>query len=429
MTGLADHPQRRELTDEVHARPPEALVAPMRLSYLALFGDAAMRQLAFQRVCALAGRLGVAPPPAGASHYVADFVTFRLKWESHSEFVRYTFIVTGAVDDPFADPAIAQVPPDWLASLPGEVIAAAHAALLPDTPLDLRDIAGRWFAGNVLLGAGLSDGAAAALTDLRIQPDGYTRFLVVDRTTSPWQAGRVVQRLLEIETYRVLALLALPLARETVPFLGRCERELGAITSALVGAAMADEPVLLERLTRLEAELESRQSANLYRFSAAAAYDELVQARIAELRETRIQGVQTFREFTARRLGPAMNTCRSVAARQAALSERVARTSRLLSARVDISHERQNQALLESMNRRASLQLRLQSTVEGLSIAAVTYYIVGLVGYGAKALAAAGLPLLPEVAMGASIPLIAGLVAFGLARSRRHFAEPGVFDP
>ena len=429
MTGLPDHPQRRELTDEVHARPPEALIAPVRLSYLALFGDSAMRQLAFERVCALAERLGAAPPAPGASHYVASFGAFRLKWERHSEFVRYTFIVEGAVDDPFGEPAVAQVPADWVASLPGQVIVAAHAALVPDMALDLRRIAGRWFGANVLLGASLSDGAAVALTDLRIQPDGFSRFLVVDRATTPWQAGRIVQRLLEIETYRVLALLALPLARDTAPFLSRCERELGAITTVLVDASMADEPVLLDRLTRLEAEMENRQSANLYRFSAAAAYDELVQARIAELREARIQGVQTFREFTARRLAPAMNTCRSVAARQAALSQRVARASRLLSARVDITHERQNQALLESMNRRASLQLRLQSTVEGLSVAAVTYYIVGLVGYGTKALAIAGLHVAPELAMGISIPVIAGLVAIGLARSRRHFAEPGALDP
>jgi uncharacterized membrane-anchored protein len=429
MIALPDHPQRRELTDEVHARPPEALIAPVRLSYLALFGDAAMRQASFDRVAELAARFGVPPPGPGSNHYVADLGRFRLNWECHTEFVRYTFIQHAPAADPFADPVLALVPPDWVASLPGEVIVAAHAALVPAAPLDLRAIASQWFAGHVLLGAAVSDGAAIALTDLRIQSDGFTRFLVFDERTTPWQAGRVMQRLLEIETYRVLALLALPLAREATPFLGRCDHELSDITAALVHATVPDEPVLLDRLTRLEAETESRQSANVYRFSAAAAYDELINARIAELREIRIPGVQTFGEFTARRLAPAMNTCRSVAARQAALSQRVARASRLLSARVDITHERQNQALLESMNRRASVQLRLQSTVEGLSVAAVTYYIVGLVGYAAKALAAVGLRIPPDLAMGISIPVVGGLVAFGLYRTRRHIAGPGQADP
>ena len=46
--------------------------------------------------------------------------------------------------------------------------------------------------------------------------------------------------------------------------------------------------------------------------------------------------------------------------------------------------------LLGAMNRRQQLQLRLQATVEGLSVAAITYYIVGLVGYAAKGLKEGG---------------------------------------
>ncbi len=156
-------------------------------------------------------------------------------------------------------------------------------------------------------------------------------------------------------------------------------------------ADAADEPALLDRLTRLEAEIENRQSETRFRFSASDAYYELVRQRIDELREQRIQGLQTFREFTERRLAPAMNTCRSAAARQESLSQRVARATRLLSTRVDLTRERQNQALLESMDRRASLQLRLQSTVEGLSVAAVTYYVVALIGHAAEALHEAGI--------------------------------------
>ena len=144
-----------------------------------------------------------------------------------------------------------------------------------------------------------------------------------------------------------------------------------------------------------------------------------MQRRIDELREQRIQGLQTFREFTERRLAPAMNTCRAAAARQESLSQRVARATQLLSTRVDVTREKQNQAVLESMNRRAAAQLRLQQTVEGLSVAAITYYIVGLVGYAAKGAKAAGLGIEPDVAMAVSIPIVLLLGIYGLRKVRK----------
>jgi uncharacterized membrane-anchored protein len=215
------------------------------------------------------------------------------------------------------------------------------------------------------------------------------------------------------------------LARALAPFLAECEAELNAITTALTGASEADEPALLERLTQLEAAIENRIAGNDFRFSAAAAYYGLVQQRIAELRETRIPGQQTFREFIERRLAPAMNTCRAMDRRQESLSARAARANELLATRVDISHERQNQRLLESMDRRASVQLRLQTTVEGLSVAAVTYYAAGLVGYLAKGLKAAGLHVDPELATALSIPLIAVVTALGVVRVHRMVARAG----
>ena len=155
------------------------------------------------------------------------------------------------------------------------------------------------------------------------------------------------------------------------------------------------------------------------RFSAAAAYHELVERRIEELREVRIQGLQTFREFTERRLAPAMRTCASVSARVESLSQRVARATQLLSTRVAVSRERQNQQVLESMNRRAEAQLRLQQTVEGLSAAAITYYVVGLVGYAAKGLKALGWPVNPDLAMAFSIPLVALATVLGVRHVRQ----------
>lgn len=221
----------------------------------------------------------------------------------------------------------------------------------------------------------------------------------------------------------MLALLALPTARALSPFLAECERELVQVTSAMVDAGAAGEPGLLERLMMLEAAIESRSSESDYRFSAAAAYYELVKSRIGDLREERIEGLQLFQEFMERRLAPAMNTCIATAARLQALESRVASVTQLLSTKVDIALEQQNQAVLASMDRRAKLQLRLQETVEGLSVAAVSYYIVGLIGYAAKAIKAAGVPFNIDLAIGISIPAVAAFVAYAVHRVRHSVAS------
>jgi uncharacterized membrane-anchored protein len=344
-----------------------------------------------------------------------------MKWERHTEFSRFMVIVRGVAADPFATTAVNVLPADWLDALPGRVIAAQQVALVADdgAPLDLRALSARYFAGNHLIGAEVSGGRATAVTDFRIQPDGFSRFLLLDRGTGERQAGRIVQRLLEIDTYRVMALLAFPLARELSPVLAAHERELAAVADALVACGENDEPVLLDRLTRLAAETESGEARNRYRFSAAAAYYEIVRQRIEDLREGRIEGMQTVREFTERRLAPAMNTCLVMAQRQDMLSQRVARATQLLSTRVDLTRERQNQALLASMDRRARLQLRLQQTVEGLSVAAITYYVVGLIAYAAKAMSGARLPVREDVVIGIAVPLVAAAVFLATRRVRR----------
>jgi uncharacterized membrane-anchored protein len=415
-----DHPLRLELHDEVHARPSESLRAPLRLTSLALASPPSARAREWEHLRALAAKAGVELGAVPRPHVSVELGAFRLRMERHSEFTRYKFIVPGAGADPFEDPALSALPADWVATLPGEVMMAAHAALLPGeaaTP-DVEALSAKHFGGNVLIGSGLADGAGQAFTDFRLH-DGFSRLLVLDRGLTARQAGRMLQRLLELETYRMMALLALPLAQELAPFLAASEGELSEITTLLEGAREADEPVLLDRLTRLEAATERSAARTTYRFAAGAAYHELVKRRIAELREVRLPGLQTFQEFTERRLAPAMNTCQAAADRQESLSGRVARATQLLSTRVDVSREKQNQAVLASMDRRAEAQLRLQETVEGLSAAAITYYIVGLVGYAAKGAKVLGVPLNPEVVVALTIPVVLALVVFGVRHVRK----------
>jgi uncharacterized membrane-anchored protein len=428
-----DHPLRSELAEEVHARVPDAFRSPFRVSYLVLLSDSADRRMEWEQLCELLRRFGVTPPARVSNHFSTRIDRVHLRWERHTEFSRYTIVAPDEGDEPFSTPALAALPTDWLASLSGQIIVAAHAAFVRgfdtadsaagSTQIDYEAVSRRFFDGNSLVGATIADQAGAALTDFRIGADGFSRFLVVDQSLTPRQAGRTLQRLLEIETYRMLALLALPAARELLPFLAQSEQELSRITTALAGAREEDEELLFAQVTRLEAETESRSAGSHYRFSAAGAYYELVRQRIRELRECRIGGLQTFHEFTERRLAPAMNTCRAAASRLQSLSERVARANQLLSTRIDLSHERQNRALLQTMNSRAEAQLRLQLTVEGLSVAAVTYYIVGLVGYAAKGIKSLGWTLNPDVMVAISIPIVALLVTLGIRRIHRGVAS------
>jgi uncharacterized membrane-anchored protein len=256
-------------------------------------------------------------------------------------------------------------------------------------------------------------------SDFDIQPDHSNLFLIYSRDANRMQLGRVVQRVLELNTYWIMALLALPAARALHPYLSRKEAVLQTITQALV-EGYEEDARLLDELTELEAEFGRQAAENAFRFSASSAYHQLVVSRVRELRERRIPGLQTFAEFTERRLAPAMNTCTSAEARLVSLLERASQTTRLIATRVGMAQERQNQSVLESMDRRARLQLRLQQTVEGLSVAAITYYVVGLVKYAAESAHALGLAMDAKLITGISIPIVALLVGFGVTRVRRH---------
>ena len=424
-----DHAQRYLLAEEVHARPPEAVPTPARASYVAVLVDGDEREKELRHLETLCQRFAVAAPAASATHFRAQLGAVSLKWERHGEFSGYTFTVTGVSAKDFADTAAAQLPAGWLAAVPGQTVSAVHAVLRAAAaePPDSAALA-QVFGGHTVVGADVAEGAAVVFTDFHLNDDGCTHLLVLDRNLGDRQAGRLLQRLFEIEAYRMLALLALPIARRQSPRIAAIERSLATLTDG-IARDEGDDETLLHELTRLAAEVESGIAASQFRFGACEAYHGLVKQRIAELREIRLPALQTIDEFMGRRLTPAVATCATVSQRLRGLAERVAQASALLSTRVDIARERQNQSLLASMDRRAKQQLRLQQTVEGLSVAAIVYYVAGLLGYGAKGLLAAGLPVNVDVAVGLSIPFVAGLVIWAVLRARRRLqASDPVID-
>jgi uncharacterized membrane-anchored protein len=426
MTQLPpDHPDRAFLAEEVHARPPDALETPCRITYVAILVNPEQRDPEWQHVVSLCESFGVAPPSRDASHLATTLATIRLKWERHSEFSGYTFVAPGRSATPFSDPPINRLPAGWLAGIPGRTLLAAHAKVLPagSAEPDAEFLANH-FGNQIVVGAEIGGGSGFAYTDLRVHGDGFERFVILNRSFTARQCGRMVQRLFEIEAYRMMALLALPLVRPVSREIAANEQALTELTAALATTA-ADDEALLQRLTRLAAEIQGTVTRTQFRFNACGAYHELVKARIAELRERRLAGIQPIGEFMSRRFSPAVATCANTAQRLRELSDRVAQASALLSTRVDIVREQQNQRLLESMNIRAERQFRLQQAVEGLSVAAIVYYGAGLIGYLAKALKSVGYAIDPEITIGLAIPVIGVICAWALRRAHRRLARVG----
>jgi uncharacterized membrane-anchored protein len=419
---MIPHPSRTVLHDEIHARPRPPVRAPHAVSHLSVLRPRGATSSAHEALGRWCAAQGIAPPDPGQSHFDAELGPVRLKWERHGEFDDYTVYTEGCdADRPFernaGDAALAAL----LEGGGGEVIAAIRIAIVKAGALriDERRVAAMLEAPS-FVGAKVSDGHASLFSSFRLDDQGFGRFLLVDATTTPSQLGRAVQRVIEIEVYRMMAMLAFPEARRIAGELDRIEQRLSELVARLDVAPASEEPEMLHEVTRLSALAEQLATVGAFRFGAARAYRALVRQRGEELRETRLQGLQTPTEFLVRRFEPAMDYCEAVSTRLGSVSERIARASGLLRTRVEIERERQNQALLEAMNRRAKLQLHLQQTVEGLSVAAISYYAVGLAAYLFKAAARAGAAIDPEIATGVAMVPVVLAVAVVMRGVRRR---------
>ncbi|MDQ5939578.1 MAG: hypothetical protein QG557_526, partial [Pseudomonadota bacterium] len=255
-----NHPQRFVLHNEVHARSSLILGLPLRATHLALSRSGDEKRYERQHLGQLCERFGVAAPAIDADHFSATFDSFQLRWEQHGEFSTYTFYVQGVEEQPFSLPALKKVPVDWLAALTGKMLVATHATILPatnttNTIANLSDIS-PYFANNPIVGATVTGGAANVFTDFRIHVDGFSRFLIVDHNLRVEQGARLLHRLFEIEVYRVLALLAFPIAKKLYPELKKADQQLYTITNAMTQSA-SDDTKLLDELTALAAEIEN----------------------------------------------------------------------------------------------------------------------------------------------------------------------------
>ena len=410
------HPDRDRLLAEAHARPFTPLETPVLAARLAAVSgqDGAATDRA--HMIKLCRRLGLSEPGPDSRWHALDAGAWRLRWERHTEFSTWTFFRPSSRQHPFAETAMDLAPADWLDALPGELLVA--------TALELRNRDGAPspapLFGADAVGARLLGGSASVFTDFRPDGQGFTRYLALLGTKDAGFAGRLALSLLEIETYRMMALLAFPLAGLTATELARIEADASKLAIALgENHGLEEDRNLLGRLAELAGEAEALNARTSFRFAGAAAYHGIVGDRIAGLREEPVDGMPTLEDFMERRLAPAMRTCETVSARLRTDIDRIARIERMLNTRVEVAAEATSAALLASMDRRADQQLRLQRTVEGLSVAAVGYYVVGLLLYVFKAAEHVAPRFVDAVlAGGVLVPLVLVAAWLGLRRAK-----------
>jgi len=419
-----DHPLRATLANELHARPFLRISGSVSLAHFAIYaeGDAAIHEALLRFLCRLTG---LAEPPADAKHYSGQWSAGRqLKWERHTEFSTFTFVASRFDDDYFSALATEHVPPEWFQALAGKRFVAIRMELVSgESAATARENIRKWIDGSAMVGSHVL-GSAQVFCDWTIKEDGFSRFLVIDGGLREVQSGRLLQRLYEIETYRMMALLALPVARGLSKTLDELQHSLAPLMHDMdMSQGGRGDSDLLVQLTHLAVRSEALADF-ASRFSASRAYEGLVQARIHELREERVEGMPTIAEFMERRFGPAMQTCKAVWARQEQSAERIARVVDLLRTRVSVAQEEDTTRLLQGMNQTARSQLRLQHAVEGLSVAAISYYVLSLSSVALRSLHAADLLLDPELIEGVLVAPVVLAVLLIMRRTKRAGRHP-----
>lgn len=434
MSGAAEsikfHPLRETLYNELHIRPFHDISTPQQISYLAIRAGHEQQEQALDLLRQLCQRYNVPQPDAIIPGFRENFEAFTLQWERHLEFYSISIMRPYQPgEDPFARPASTLLPENWLAEQPGEVFAAFHMLVIDnDHPSEEQDL-NRYFEGHRPSISQVRLGKANLYTAFRLHTDNFGRFIIRNRGMSNPQMGRLVRRLIEVETYRLLSVIPLPLAKQIAPQLAEMDQQLANLLQELSKLNPGDdEHDLLQKLSQLEAQLETWRTKTNRSFSGANAYHELVLDRLGRIAEEKIDGYTTLGEFMMRRLNPAQRTCNSVHSWMGDLSQRIERASDLLRTRANLTLQEQNRSLLGAMNRRSRLQFRLQETVEGLSVVAISYYLVGLISYLLNGLPLKQWGMSKPVLVALSVPLVLGYVLWLTRRIKHRLIKTPLVD-
>ena len=373
-------------------------------------------------VSGLVAKLGAEATTEEHGFQVLLLEDVEVRIERHTEFTSFIAIATQS-GSPFAESAANRLPAGWLNGIPGRLLAGVEIATEEVPAIEagtaaVMDRIGEHFDQERFVGSWTVERVASVWSCFKADDRGATRFLVQSHRLSPGRYGRLLQRLVEIETYRMAALLALPLARELLPEMEALEAQHVALVERMGDTDSGDERTLLTDLTNLSLRIERLRANCGTRFNLTSSYVRILAARLVELREEQVAGYQTIGEFFDRRLARAWHTCERADAELTALTARLRSTTGLLRTRVEVNLQMQNQQILASVDRRAAAQLRLQHNVEGLSVVVLTYYLANLVKILLEGVEAAGFAVKVMLVVAGALPLLALAVWLAVRRAR-----------
>ncbi|UZE21943.1 DUF3422 domain-containing protein [Pseudomonas sp. B21-056] len=359
------HPQRKTLHNELHARPSLYFDEPAHVFHLAFLGDNAQCTALLERLC-----------PDSVLDHAAQGITrmdgHPLKWERHAEFFTLTLVVPAGSHEL----QWTTLPESLARGIEGharQIINSVQVVVRSEDGLDLSS-----YGFKDPCGSSVGGGDAVVWSDFRLTEDGTNRFLFINRRLNAYRQGRMIRRLLEIETYRMMASLSLSVAKTLDPQLNEFDRSLVTLSERNANASGVHAKVLLEDIAQLSRQIVASSVKNRHRFSATRAYAQLVFERLGELRESHLGDCQRLGVFIERRFKPTVRFCAATEQRLEQLAMSVANLGDLLQARVQVEMEDQNAEILRSLNARADAQIKIQRAVEGLSIIAITYYLINL---------------------------------------------------
>jgi uncharacterized membrane-anchored protein len=420
--GWTEHENRWLIHDETHARPVPALTGPATIRRVAFMSNDRGRDLAqLQRRMAELAKIP-AGKAAGARQLDFQCNGHAVVWEMHNEFATLTW--KSLLGDTTAWPMGIGLELHTDVAL----VSATRVDVIDDDSIDPARLA--QLAENSLCHSAIYVGQARIATDFVADADRFVSFIVAARSCGDQRRGVIVRRLLEIETYRCFALLGLPVARQVGGRVQGYEQGLAAIMTEIgEGSTPEAHQTSLEALHALSVEVGRTVEETSFRFAATQAYGQIIAERLARLGEDPIGESTTVRRYLDNRVQPALATCRAMEKRLTDLGTKVQRSIELLDATITVSIQTQNQEVLDTILRTAQSQYRLQETVEGLSIIAISYYALGILGYVAEGLHDV-LPIDKAVLLTVLAPVVIMVVFFGIRRLRRTIHNgPQRVDP
>ncbi|KAB2887149.1 MAG: DUF3422 domain-containing protein, partial [Burkholderiaceae bacterium] len=372
------HPHRAAIMDEIHARPVDLIPATCRLRRLVFIVPAApgAMQAIFRQFKAFCSQSNLPVPDDTARQYSFTNTHRHVTWEFHTEFVTVTWRSDLGDKDNYPEDVGLHVAESGL------LIGAVRIDVIAEAQVPERLVPG--FNLPSLCLSHFESTLAQVATDFVPDAERFVRFELAVGALTQLRRSIIVRRLLEVETYRTMALLALPAAREIEPELRDTEVKLSAMLERMSDAtAPSATQAALDELHALSIRCGRISERLSYRFAAAKAYGAVLQARLDGLRESATVRGSTLAHYIGNRVDPALATCSAIEKRLAVLSDKLERAIGLLEVRIGVDMQKQNAALLDSIAQNTHNQFLLQRTVEGLSTIAISYYLLGILSYAA----------------------------------------------